>query len=91
MVFQDLDSQPHLHLTTLNQLIHAQLTLKMIVNVSDHITGVSGSMRDVMKKIPGIMVINNKISMAGNQNVTILIDGRPTQYLDMQTLLLYLF
>ena len=25
--------------------------------------------------------------MAGNQNVTILIDGRPTQYLDMQTLM----
>jgi ferric enterobactin receptor len=60
---------------------------KMIVNVSDHITGVSGSMRDVMKKIPGILVVNNKISMAGNQNVTILIDGRPTQYLDMQTLM----
>jgi len=60
---------------------------KMIVNVSDHITGISGSMRDVMKKVPGIMVINNKISMAGNQNVTILIDGRPTQYLDMQTLM----
>ena len=60
---------------------------KMIVNVSDHITGVNGSMRDVMKKIPGIMVVNNKISMAGNQNVTILIDGRPTQYLDMQTLM----
>ncbi len=60
---------------------------KMIVNVSEHITGVSGSMRDVMKKIPGIIVVNNKISMAGNQNVTILIDGRPTQYLDMQTLM----
>ncbi|MGB0887075.1 MAG: outer membrane beta-barrel protein [Vicingaceae bacterium] len=60
---------------------------KMIVNVSDHITGVNGSMRDVMKKVPGIMVVNNKISMAGNQNVTILIDGRPTQYLDMQTLM----
>ncbi|MBL4593041.1 MAG: TonB-dependent receptor [Flavobacteriales bacterium] len=60
---------------------------KMIVNVSEHITGVSGSMKDVMKKIPGILVVNNKISIAGNQNVTILIDGRPTQYLDMQTLM----
>lgn len=60
---------------------------KMIVNVSDNITGVNGSMMDLMKKIPGVLVINKKLSLAGNQNVTILINGKPTQYLDMQTLM----
>ncbi len=60
---------------------------KMVVNVSENISGVNGSMMDVMKKVPGVMVINKKISLAGNQNVTILINGKPTQYLDMQTLM----
>jgi hypothetical protein len=60
---------------------------KMIVNVSDNITGVNGSMMDIMKKIPGVLVINKKLSLAGNQNVTILINGKPTQYLDMKTLM----
>lgn len=60
---------------------------KMIVNVSDNITGVNGSMMDIMKKVPGVLVINKKLSLAGNQNVTILINGKPTQYLDMQTLM----
>ena len=60
---------------------------KMIVNVSENITGVSGSMMDIMKKVPGVLVINKKLSLAGNQNVTILINGKPTQYLDMQTLM----
>lgn len=60
---------------------------KMIVNVSANLTGVNGSMMDLMKKIPGVLVINKKLSLAGNQNVTILINGKPTQYLDMQTLM----
>jgi len=60
---------------------------KMIVNVSDNITGVNGSMMDVMKKVPGVLVVNRKLSLAGNQNVTILINGKSTQYLDMQTLM----
>lgn len=60
---------------------------KMIVNVSENITGVSGSMMDLMKKVPGVLVINKKLSLSGNQNVTILINGKPTQYLDMQTLM----
>jgi hypothetical protein len=60
---------------------------KMIVNVADNITNVNGSMMDIMKKVPGVMVVNKKLSLAGNQNVTILINGKSTQYLDMQTLL----
>lgn len=60
---------------------------KMIVNVSDNISGINGSMMKLMKKVPGVLVINKKLSLAGNQNVTILINGKTTQYLDMQTLM----
>ncbi|MEZ4987160.1 MAG: outer membrane beta-barrel protein [Saprospiraceae bacterium] len=34
-----------------------------------------------------MVVVNNRVSMAGRQGVTILIDGRPTKYMDIQSLL----
>jgi hypothetical protein len=59
----------------------------MIVNVANSITGASGSALDVLRKVPGMIVVNDKISLAGQQGLSILIDGRPTQYMDMQSLL----
>lgn len=60
---------------------------KLIVNVDQNITGQGGSVTDLLKKVPGLVVVNNKVSMAGRQGVTILIDGRPTKYMDIQSLL----
>ena len=44
-------------------------------------------LQDVMRKIPGVLVTNNGISIAGNRGVTILINGKTTAYMDIQTLL----
>jgi hypothetical protein len=60
---------------------------KLIVNVDQSITGQSGSITDLLKKVPGLVVVNDRVSMAGRQGVTILIDGRPTRYMDIQSLL----
>jgi len=60
---------------------------KLIVNVSDNITNTSGSLLDVMKKVPGMLVINDRLSMAGSGTPTILINGKSTQYMDVQSLL----
>ncbi len=60
---------------------------KLVVNVDQNITGQGGSVTDLLKKVPGLVVVNNKVSMAGRQGVTILIDGRPTKYMDIQSLL----
>ncbi len=59
----------------------------MVVNVEKNITGVNGSMMDVLKKVPGVMVVNNNITLAGSPGVRILIDGKPTDYLDLESLL----
>lgn len=59
----------------------------LIVNVANSITGASGSALDVLRKVPGMIVVNDRISLAGQTGLTILIDGRPTQYMDMQSLL----
>jgi len=60
---------------------------KLVINVARSLTSVSGSLLDVMKKVPGMIVVNGKLRMPGNSNPTIYINGRSTQYLDMEALL----
>ncbi|WP_116127044.1 outer membrane beta-barrel protein [Lewinella sp. IMCC34183] len=60
---------------------------KLVVNVDESITGQGGSVVDLLKKVPGVVVAGDRISMAGKSGLTILIDGRPTKYLDINSLL----
>ncbi len=60
---------------------------KLVVNVADNITGLNGSLKDVLKKVPGTMVIKGNVSVGGDQNVRILINGANTDYMDMRSLL----
>ncbi len=60
---------------------------RLVVNVDQSITGQGGSVVDLLKKVPGVIVVGNQIRMAGREGVTILIDGRPTRYMDIESLL----
>ncbi len=59
----------------------------LVVNVANSIIANSGSAENVLKKVPGVMIINGNVSMAGRSGVNIMIDGRPTQYMDLESLL----
>ena len=48
---------------------------------------INSNLQDVMRKIPGVLVTNNEISIAGNTGVRILINGKTTEYMDVQSLL----
>ena len=48
---------------------------------------INTNLQDVMRKIPGVLVTNNGISIAGNRGVRILINGKTTEYMDVETLL----
>ena len=48
---------------------------------------VSSNLQDVMKNVPGVIVINGQLSYAGRRNLTILINGKRTDYIDTETLL----
>ncbi len=48
---------------------------------------INSSLQDVMRKVPGILVTNNGISVAGKSGVRILINGKTTEYMDVETLL----
>ena len=59
----------------------------LVVNVDQAITGQGGSVIDMLRKVPGVVVAGNRIQMAGKSGLTILIDGRPTKYMDIESLL----
>lgn len=48
---------------------------------------ISSNLQDVMKKVPGVIVTNGRISYAGQRSVRILINGKTTNYMDTASLL----
>lgn len=63
-----------------------QTAEKLIVDLENS-EMVNTSLQDVMQKVPGVLVTNNGISIAGNSGVQILINGKTTAYMDVETLL----
>lgn len=52
---------------------------KKVVNVSQHINAEGGSAADVLENTPSVEVdIEGNVSLRGNSNFTVLIDGKPT-------------
>lgn len=47
----------------------------------------NANLQDVMRRVPGVLVTNNGISIAGKSGVRILINGKTTEYMDVETLL----
>lgn len=47
----------------------------------------NSNLQDVMRKVPGVLVTSNGISIAGKSGVRILINGKTTEYMDVETLL----
>ncbi|MCX8480057.1 MAG: TonB-dependent receptor [Chitinophagales bacterium] len=75
-----------------NQLRQAQITAekqmlvqnldKRVFNNDRNLVSAGGTGNDVLRQVPGVNVdIDGKISLRGNENVTILIDGRPSSIL----------
>lgn len=60
---------------------------RLIVNVENNLSSLNSSVMDVMKKIPGVVVTGDQLSMAGQQNITILINGKSTKYMDLSSVL----
>ncbi|MEP0213057.1 MAG: outer membrane beta-barrel protein, partial [Cellulophaga sp.] len=63
-----------------------QTAEKLIVDLENS-EMINSNLKDVMKRVPGVIVTNNGISYAGQNNIRILINGKTTDYMDMSTLL----
>jgi hypothetical protein len=66
--------------------VFRQTAEKLIVDLENS-EMINTNLEDVMRKVPGILVTNNGISIAGKSGVRILIDGKTTEYMDIETLL----
>lgn len=60
---------------------------RLIVNVANSPVAAGGTALEILQKVPGIAVIQDKITLGGNQNLQIWIDGKPSQYTDMNAVL----
>ncbi|GAB2963113.1 outer membrane beta-barrel family protein [Hymenobacter coalescens] len=60
---------------------------KMIMNVASSPAAAGASAIEVLQQVPGVAVLNNRISLAGREGVVILLDGRTTHYTDVVSVL----
>mgnify|MGYP003591945129 CR=1 FL=1 len=60
---------------------------RLVVNVANSAVAAGGTAMDILKKVPGVVVTENKVTMGGSQNLQIWVDGKPSQYTDMNALL----
>jgi len=63
-----------------------QTAEKLIINLEQS-QMISSNLQDVLKKVPGIIVINGNVTYGGQQGVKILINGKTTDYMDIASLL----
>ena len=55
---------------------------KLVVNVAGSLTAGSTAL-EALQKVPGLLVMNDRISLAGKEGLIIQIDGKTTQYTDV--------
>lgn len=60
---------------------------RLIMNVENSPIASGGTALEILQKMPGVIVVQDRVTLAGNQNVQIWIDGKPSQYADMNAVL----
>ncbi|TAE36391.1 MAG: TonB-dependent receptor [Sphingobacteriales bacterium] len=60
---------------------------KLVINVEGSVTAAGSSAMEVLQKVPGVLVSDDKISLVGKGSPVVYIDGRQSQYTDVNQLL----
>ncbi|MGL4629705.1 MAG: TonB-dependent receptor domain-containing protein [Leadbetterella sp.] len=87
VVLQNLEKQMDEVVITAKKPFLEQRLDMLVVNVASSPSSAGSSGLDILKKIPGLVVVNDRISIAGKNSVMILINGRSTQYTDINQVL----
>lgn len=82
---EEIQSLDTLEIKTTRPIIR-QTAEKLIVDIEKSEMA-NTNLNDVMRRVPGIIVTNGNISYAGQGGVQILINGKSTNYMDINTLL----
>ncbi len=60
---------------------------KLVVNIAGTLSSMGLTALEVMQRVPGLVVINDGVSMVGKSSVTVMIDGRSSKYTDVSMVL----
>ncbi len=56
---------------------------RLIVNVANSPIAAGGTALEILTKVPGVVIIQDKVTLGGNKNVQVWIDGKPSPYSDV--------
>lgn len=60
---------------------------RLVVNVASSAVAAGGTAMEILQKVPGVVVTQDRVTLGGNQNLQIWIDGKPSLYTDMNAVL----
>lgn len=60
---------------------------RLVVNVGNSATSAGATAMEILKKVPGVIIINDHVNLSGKTGVVIMIDGKPSPYTDMEAML----
>ena len=60
---------------------------RLIMNVENSPIASGGTALEMLQKMPGVLVVQDQVTLAGSRSVQIWIDGKPSQYADMNAVL----
>ncbi|MEI7629264.1 MAG: outer membrane beta-barrel protein [Bacteroidota bacterium] len=60
---------------------------KLVVNVEGSATAAGSTALEVLQKVPGVIVRNEQVTLAGKSSVNIMINGKSSQYTDINQVL----
>ncbi len=60
---------------------------KIVVNVQSSVLAAGQTAADMLKRVPGMRVLSDRVTLTGKNKLVIMVDGRLSQYQDMNALL----
>jgi outer membrane receptor protein involved in Fe transport len=60
---------------------------RLVVNVASSAVAAGGTAMEILQKVPGVVVSQDRVTLGGSQNLQIWIDGKPSPYTDMNAVL----
>lgn len=72
---------------TASRPLFEQKADRLVVNVANSPVAAGGTAMEILQKVPGVLVVQDRVTLAGSQNVQVWIDGKPSQYTDVNALL----
>jgi hypothetical protein len=60
---------------------------RLVVNVASSAVAAGGTAMEILQKVPGVVITQDRVTLGGSQNLQIWIDGKPSPYTDMNAVL----